>query len=73
MCRLKLEVKLMESNVMWLPIRVPVEEKKVERYVGAESRETYTVTLGNSDSVCEVMHVRHLAHRTGCTVSAQCV
>lgn len=73
MCQLKREVKLMESNAVWLPIRAHAEEKKVEPYVGAESRETYIVTLGNSDSVCEVMHVRHLAHRTGCTLSAQCV
>lgn len=57
----------------WLQIRIRVGEKKLELYVEAEPPEAYTVTLRNSDSVCEVICVMYLAHSTRCTVNAQCV
>lgn len=40
-----------------LQIRVYIEEKELEPYVEAESLEASTVTLRNSDSVCEVICV----------------
>lgn len=42
-----------------LQIRVYIEEKELEPYVEAESLEASTVTLGNSDLVCEVVCVAH--------------
>lgn len=57
-------------EAIWLCIGVHVEEKKLEN-LDAESPEAYTLTLRNSDSICEVIGVKYLAHSTRCIVRAQ--
>ena len=67
MGHLKLEINVMESSAIWLQIRVPVEEKKLEWPVlelnHGKPILSHLVIQIQFEWPCML---RHLAHRLGC-------